>query len=175
MRPLIVYYSYSGNNRTLALYLQKKLQCDAMAIQEYRPRKKMTIFLDVFLHRTPRISNPERSLQDYDQLILVAPVWAGRIATPLKTYLLQQYDAIRSFSLITVCGGHAGQREKLNAELIRLTGKDPDTVTELALTSLPAVNKNNIMSYQLTGDDLQTFAPAIKAFLEHAIKTPVIQ
>lgn len=169
METLIVYYSLTGNNKTLTDLLQQKLQCETYAIKEFAPRKKLTIFLDILFHRTPRIALHELHLKQYDLLIFVAPVWAGRLATPLAAFLKHNRNEIRKHALITVCGGHPGQREKIAAELHDLTGKDAETVAELALSDLPEVDKRNLLNYHLTAKDLEYLAQAIDQFIGRAI------
>lgn len=174
MKTLIVYYSLTGNNKTLADLLQQKLQCETYAIKELRSRKKWTTFLDILLHRTPRIALHDLHLLQVDLLLFVAPVWAGRLATPLTAFIKHNRDKIRRHALITVCGGQPGQREKIAAELYDLTGRDAETVAELALTDLPEIDKKNVINYRLTAKDLGYLTPAIDQFLGRATGVTVI-
>jgi len=168
MKTLIVYYSLSGNNKALADFLQQKLECDAYSIKEFRRRTRFTILLDALMHRTPRIALHDLHLREYELLLFVAPVWAGHLATPLKAFIKHNRDEFQAHALITVCGGHPGQREKIAAELHDLTGKDAETVAELALTDLPGIDKRKMIDYRLTGKDLEYFVPAIDQFIGRA-------
>lgn len=168
MKTLIVYYSLTGNNKTLADILQQKLHCDTYAIKEIRRTTRFSILVDTLLNRTPRIALHDLNLKQYDLLVLIAPVWAGHIASPLRAFIRHNREELQTHALITLCGGHPGQREKIAAELHDLTGKDAETVAELALTDLPGIDKRNLINYHLTAKDLEYFTPAIDQFLGRA-------
>lgn len=166
MKPVIVYYSLSGNNTVLAEALQRKLQCGIYRITELGKRTRTTILLDSLFNRTPAIRIPEISLRQYDKVIFIAPVWAGGIASPLRSFFKLQKAAIDSYAFISVCGGGApGQLEKLTRQLTRLTGKKPLCVTELALSSLPDANQKNLIAYHFEPKDLAQFGPDIEKFI----------
>lgn len=46
MRILIIYFSFSGNNRLLAEHLAKRIGCDICPIVEKKRRTMVTIILD---------------------------------------------------------------------------------------------------------------------------------
>jgi flavodoxin len=133
MKTLIAYSSFSGNNEMLALELKTMLNFNVLPINEIRRRTGFSIFLDIFLHRTPRIKDYEEQIKDYDHVILIGPIWAGKIATPLKAFLMKEKNNIRRYSFITVCGGSQDQKIKLENELTKLVGKTPVAVTELSI------------------------------------------
>ena len=150
----------------IALELKIMLNCNILRINEIRKRTGFSIFLDIFFNRTPRIEDYEEKIKDYDHVILIAPVWAGKIATPLKSFLLKEKNNIRRYSFITVCGGSQDQKIKIENELTRLVGKKPVVVTELSIRDLLQSNqKNNIKNvsaYRLKTNDLSFFDSKIK-------------
>jgi flavodoxin len=144
MKTLIVYSSFSGNNEMIARELKIMLNCNILRINEIKERTGFSIFLDIFFNRTPRIKDHEEKIMDYDHLILIAPIWAGKIATPLKSFLLKEKSNIRGYSFITACGGGQDQKIKIEKELTKLVGKSPVVVTELSITDLLRSTQNNI-------------------------------
>jgi flavodoxin len=54
MSTLIVCYSFSGNNRVLARFLQVRLGADLQEIEEVKPRTGFAILLDVLFKRSPK-------------------------------------------------------------------------------------------------------------------------
>jgi hypothetical protein len=46
-----------------------------------------TILSDLLFGRCPRIQPIQRAFREYDHVILMSPVWGGRIAAPLRTFL----------------------------------------------------------------------------------------
>jgi flavodoxin len=169
MKHLIVYYSHSGNNQALAKELQKRLQCDMKQITELKKRTGFTILLDLAFNRNPRIENLNTNLDLYDHVVFIAPIWSGRIATPLKSFLNLKRDNLKKYSFITVCSGVAGQQEKIKKQLLKLTGQEPAQVLELKIRDLlPAEQKGKIKyetPYRIKEKDLVIFDKAIEYFV----------
>src|SRR5688572_9053436 len=136
MKTLIAYFSYSGNNERLALELKKMLNCDTLKINEVKKRYGFSIFLDVLFNRTPRIQDHGKNINEYDHIIFVAPIWASKIASPLKSFLLLEKDNIRRYSFISVCSGSKDQKPKIENELAALVGMPPIITTELWINDL---------------------------------------
>ena len=170
MKTLIVYFSFSGNNEMVALKLKEMLHCDLLRITELKKRGGFSIFLDIFLNRTPRIEDHRMKINEYDHVILVAPIWASKIATPLKSFLLLEKNRIRFYSFITVCSGSPNQKTKIEDELTRLAGKAPVLVTELSINDLArSMQKNtikNLIAYHLKTSDLSFFVNEIEGHLK---------
>jgi hypothetical protein len=156
----------------LALELGKMLNCDVLKIKEVKNRIGFSIFLDVLFNRTPRIQDHGRQINEYDHIILVAPIWASKIASPLKSFLLLEKNNIRRYSFISVCAGSRDQKTKIESELLRLVGKRPVVTTELWINDiLPEEKKNKIKyvtSYHLKAGDLSAFATEIMKHTEMA-------
>lgn len=169
MKTLIVYYSFTRNNELLAKTIQQRLNCDIYRIEEVTKRTGFKILLDLILDRTPRIKPHPNSVSAYEQCIFVAPIWAGRIASPLKTFLLQEKDHIKRYSFITVCSGAPQQKEKLAKSLTGLLGKEPGQVRELWINALlPEGKKDTIKyatGYRIQSNDLDKFERNIDEFV----------
>ncbi|GEO07113.1 flavodoxin [Adhaeribacter aerolatus] len=176
MKTLIVYYSFSGNNRLLAQHLQKKLSTDLQEIAEQKSRNGFSILLDVLFRRTPKILEPAITWPQYSQLIFLAPIWAGRIASPLKAFIRLTKQHLPQYSFITLCG--TGHNKNLRKELTQLTGKEPEFILELMVNDLlPPEKKNKIKytsGYKVQPADLEYFdtsldkhLPASQQLLRH--------
>ena len=169
MKNLIVYYSFTQNNEKLAIEVQKKLNCDLLKIEEESKRTAITIMLDLLFNRRPAIKPSPLSVKDYDHIVLIGPVWASKIGSPLKSFLLAERNHIRQYSFLTVCSGTAGQKEKLVEQLTALAGKAPVHVAELWINDfLPEGKKNTIKyatGYRLDRKDLKAFNDRIDLFL----------
>jgi hypothetical protein len=166
----IVYYSQTGNNHILAEYLAARLRCGAVRIEETRRRTAFTTILDLLFGRLPRLEKHLKCFGAYDHLILVAPVWASRLASPLRTFLSRERRFLPAYSFITVCGyERPGQKERLAAELSRRVGRPPVAVCELRVSDLvPAEDRNRIgavTAHRICHEDLGSYDVAIEAFL----------
>lgn len=169
MKPLIVYYSFSGNNEFIAKLLKQKLNCDIRKVEEVKKRTGITILLDVLFKRKPKVREPEIPLTQYDKIILVAPVWNGRIASPMESFIEMEREHFKTYSFLTVCSGAEGQIEKVTDELYRLALKNPDTVAELKINDLlPPEQKGKIIyatPYRIKEKDMPVFEKRIESFL----------
>jgi flavodoxin len=169
MKTLIVYYSFTSNNELLAIELQKKLQCDVLKLEEVKKRTGLTILLDVIFNRRTKIKKYNVAIKDYENLILIAPIWAGKIATPLNTFLKNEKKEINHYSFITLCGGNKGQKEKIFYALTLLLQKEPEQVTELWINDLLPENEKDTIKhtsgYRAKQSDLELFKTKIDNFL----------
>lgn len=171
MKTLIIYYSFTHNNELLAKEIQSRLQCDLLRIDTLKKRSSMAILWDLLFNRRPAITYPPTKFSDYDRLIFVAPIWAARIASPLKTFLHGERINIKRYSFITLCGGgNKGQHDKIVNQLISILQTPPDSVMELWLTQLelPKLeSKKSLTSGRIVPRDLLQFQPQINEFLKN--------
>ncbi len=169
MKSVIVYYSYSGNNESLAKELRLRFESDIVRIEEQKKRTIFNTVLDLILGRDAKIQNPDIFLDDYETIIFIAPIWDSKIATPLKSFIKMARDNIKNYAFITVCGGREGQKQKITEELTQLVGKRPITVVELEIRSvLPPSQENDIKSigsYRITDNDFCAFKKPIQNFV----------
>lgn len=178
MKYLIIYFSFSGNNRLLAEYLATQIGCDFCPVVEKKRRTGVTILLDMLFRREPKIQPLEHSVSDYDHIILVAPIWDAKLAHPMKTLIKQEKAALTSYSFISLCGyERPQQQESITQELLSLSGRLPSTVCQLRICDLFPLEKRNdvptISRYHVTRDDLIQFASQIAEFLRaHPLPSP---
>lgn len=89
-RTLVAYYSMSGNTRKIADEIGAAIGADVEPICEPHPRRGvpgvMRAMVDSLLRRKPPIEPIRKDPAGYDLLILGGPVWAGRIASPARSY-----------------------------------------------------------------------------------------
>lgn len=170
MRILIIYFSFSGNNRRLAEYLAKEIQCDICPIIEKKRRTMLTIVLDMMFKRSPKIEAIETPISNYDHTILVAPIWDSKVANPMKTLIKREKNSLNNYSFISFCGfDRPGQKERITNQLTDLTGYPPKSVSELKVCELfPSEYReevNTISCYHITRKDLSKFEDKIYDFL----------
>lgn len=170
MKTLIAYYSFTQNNEKLAKHLQKQLNCAIVKIETARSRNGFSIFLDLFFSRKPEIKSMPYHLHEYDHVIFIAPIWAGKIAMPMKSFLINEKINIKQYSFITLCGGSAGQKEKIQNELISVLQKLPVKLIELRVNDLlPAEKKGKIKNttgFRIEADGFEKFNSQLRNFIE---------
>jgi flavodoxin len=175
MKNVIVYYSLTHNNEKLARLLSEKLQCEKLRIETVKPRNGFSIFLDIFFKRTPTVKDLEKSLAAYDHVIFVSPIWAGKIANPMKSMLHRERGMITQYSFISLCGGAPGQKEKIERELESLLGKKPNAHVELSVRDAIALRENDRIptaatQYRVEADELKIYEPQLREFtFDHSV------
>ncbi len=175
MKPLVVYYSHSGNNEKLALELRDRIACDMYEVKEKKKRKSLSIFADFLVKRNSRLAPLDFDVSDYGPIILVAPIWAGKIAAPMRTFINREKERLTDYSFITLCSGREGQREKIAEELSALTPQKPGAVAELWINNLlPEEQRNKIKyatNFRVEKQHMQHFDEEIQFFIEMALHT----
>jgi flavodoxin len=168
MKILIVYYSHSGNNEKLAYELKERIGCGIYKISERKERKTFSILLDFFFNRKAKLSKSDINLKEYDKVIFVAPIWGGRIASPMRGFMDLEKGNLKEYFYITLCNGEVGQKEEIQAELYSILQRLPNGVIELWINSLlPEDKKNKIQhtfKYRISRQDLEYFEKDIELF-----------
>jgi flavodoxin len=170
MKNLIVYYSFSGNTEKLAFELKERLGCDIYKINEAKKRNTFSILLDFLFKRKSKLSSFNITIKDYDKIIFAAPIWSGKIATPMSAFIDIEKRNLGKYFFITLCNGLEGQKEKITAQLSSIVQHKPDVVSELWINSLlPEDKKNKIkhtFSFRVNKHDLEQFDKEIEAFVK---------
>jgi flavodoxin len=171
MKNLIVYYSFTKNNEKIAEYFRNQLSCHIAKIETVRKRSGLSILFDLMFNRKPAVKAIPFYLWNYEHVIFIAPIWAGKIAMPLKTFLLNEKANIKKYSFVTVCGGgNASQKAKVEKQLIELTGKVPEKVVELWVSNLLPIQKQgtvkSVTGYRIQPADFAQFDQQIQEILE---------
>jgi flavodoxin len=125
--PLIVYYSRSGNSRIVADTLKEHFSCNIESIQSTKNREGFlgvfTCVLDQLLNRDAILQPLEKNPNNYNPVILVSPIWIGKLASPARTFLKQtRLDGKDIYLILTYNGRLTGDKEKAVAEEITAQG-----------------------------------------------------
>lgn len=168
MKTIILYYSYSGNNELLAEELKRRTGADTQRVFEVKRRGFLIMLLDFIFGLRRKVKPSYLPLKDYDRVIMIAPIWWGRIASPMREFIKMERANIRNFSFITFCGAAGNQR--IEQELTRLLGTKPLVVTELGARDLISAHKEHRLgsSYRLKKLDLQFFNSRLEQFVRMA-------
>ena len=95
MSKLIVYFSYTGNTRSIANRIKEKSNCDILEIKTVVPYSED---YDAVVNdeqngeasnHLPKIQEINVDLSKYDEIILGTPVWWYRPVPAIRTFLTQ--------------------------------------------------------------------------------------
>jgi len=124
---LVVVYSNTGTCRRLADLLCDQQGWPMAEITEARPRRGALgiwrCLLDSWLRRKPPIHYSGLSPDGFDAVVLIAPIWAYRLAGPMRTFVDSRRESLADIAVAPVMGG-SGAPNAI-AEIGRLTGRTP--------------------------------------------------
>ncbi len=119
MKTLIVFYSRSGSTEQVAQALADKLEADLEMIQDHTHRRGLVGFLrcgyEAVRKRTPQIDPPRQDPSTYDLVIIGTPIWAGRMCSPVRSYMQEQGSKFKQLAVfcISSSGGYDGVPEEI--------------------------------------------------------------
>ena len=108
---LCIYFSRSGNTRAAAEQIAAALDAELAEITDAQDRSGLKGYFRSGLDAMRRTVQPidplqtERPLTDYRLVILASPVWAGRCASPVKSFLAQNADSLPQVSCVVTRSG----------------------------------------------------------------------
>lgn len=117
VKVLLVYYSRSGITRSLSLQLGELLGADVEEIQDMSSRKGVVGFMrsgyQALRKRGAMIGDLAKTPEDYDVVVVGTPIWAERMASPVRAYLERVRGLIPSgaFFCTSQSGGYASVLE----------------------------------------------------------------
>lgn len=124
---LIVFYSFTGNARRLAQLLAAQRGWPVGEVIERRPRSGATGFLrcvaDSLFARRPAVKYEGPDPADFATVVLIAPIWVGRLAGPMRSFVADKRQWIRRAAVLTTMGARGASNAV--AEIARLLGRDP--------------------------------------------------
>jgi flavodoxin len=158
MNALVVCYSRSGNTLAIAQQIAEQLQADTERIQEPSSRRGMIGFLrsgfEAFRRRQPQILAGSADPTGYDLVVIGAPIWAGRMASPIRTYLQQHSGRLPQAAFFCTSGG--GGYQAALAEMAEIAQTPPVATLELTqaqIRSGEAAERVGDFAQQLRGTD----------------------
>jgi multimeric flavodoxin WrbA len=126
-KPLIVCYSRTGNSRIVADALMEYLSGTIEELQSTKNREGLlgvfTCVLDQLLDRDDILKPLDRDPKDYDPVIIVAPIWIGKLSSPARTFIKQAGLLDKDVYLVlTYNGSLTEEKEKALEETITAQG-----------------------------------------------------
>lgn len=145
-KVLVVTYSHTGTSRTLSRLLCSLQNWQLAEITDERPRGNFRCILDSMLRRCPPIRYDGPNPRRFDTVVLVAPIWAGRLAGPMRSFVASRRALLPDVAAVSVMGGRGA----------------PDAVAEIG----KRLGRAPILSAAFTTAEVQdgSFAPRLQAF-----------
>lgn len=129
---LVIYYSQKGATRTVAEELQRQLGADIMEIEASTPYDgdyEATIsrwMSETENNARVEINPVDINLEDYSTIFIGAPIWGGKFASPMQTFLID--SDLGGKKIVTFATFGSGG---INTATVDLASKQPNaTVSE---------------------------------------------
>ncbi|MCX7751028.1 MAG: flavodoxin [Candidatus Bipolaricaulota bacterium] len=155
MKALVVFYSRSGRTRDVGHTIAEALGADVEEIETKRSYRGILglgrCVVGAIRREEFAIEPPKRKAQDYDLVVVGAPIWAGRAAPPALAYLAQIKGSVRKVAFFVTSGGPQGAG--VFDEMKKVAGAEP--VAELAL------DRKQLKSRELSAQ-IARFADTVK-------------
>ncbi|MGH8278720.1 MAG: flavodoxin family protein [Gammaproteobacteria bacterium] len=133
-KVLLVYYSRTGYTASIAHELADASGWDVEQIEDRHSRTGHLGFLrslaDVSFGRHAPIKPAQKNPADYALLVLGAPVWMGRLSSPVRSYIAAQREHFPRLAFFCTYGGRGAERAA--REVTTLAGRP--LVATLAIT-----------------------------------------
>jgi flavodoxin len=120
VKTLIVYFSRSGVTRKVAEKISVNLGADLEEITEKNKRNGIFGFLksgmEAYLERLVTIDQPKHDASQYDVVAIGTPVWAGKMSSPVRSYIANNKDKLKSVAFFATHGGQDAQKALVGLE-----------------------------------------------------------
>jgi hypothetical protein len=165
---LIVFYSWSGNSRSIANELHSILNCD---MAEILPATPYTTDYNTMLNIAqseisaidasgsyPAITNNLDSIGDYSTVFICYPLWWSRMATPAQSFLHKHSEKLNGKTIALVCTSGSSGISGTVADARRIC---PNSIfTEaLHIRSANVANARNLLTQWLETINISTETP----------------
>lgn len=151
---LVICYSYTGTARRLAELLCSHHGWPLGEVVEEHPRAgaigTLRCVADSLLRRHPAVRYQGPDPQDFRTVVLLAPIWAYRLAGPMRTFVTERRESLRRVAVILTMG--SGGASHALAELAHVLGHTPILVG--TFTTREVENGSGIARLLAFGDEL---------------------
>lgn len=112
MKTVMIYYSYEGNTKELAQYIQEIKNVDLLElkVKDESPTKSMFRFvwggMQVYMKKKPELEPYQIDFNSYDNIIIGTPCWFGSYAPAINTFLSENKIQGKNIYLMVCNGGN---------------------------------------------------------------------
>ena len=148
---LVVYYSRSGFSKKVAEDSAFKLDADIEELKTETTYKgffgyQKAVF-ESFLKRQPKLREFKKDLSNYDLIIVGGPTWAGRIASPVRSFLNDYKSSIKHVAFFNTQGGNIGYKNIIG-QMKLLCNLNPMAALSLSDTEINNhAYKNSVVAF----------------------------
>jgi hypothetical protein len=151
---LVVTYSYTGTSRRVAQLLASQHGWPLGEIKEVQPRSGgagyFRCLMDSLLRRRPPVRYDGPDPGDFRTVVLVSPIWAWRLAGPMRSFIAGHARQLRRVAMVSTMGSSGAPNAE--AEVTQLLGHAPVVAT--AVTARDLVDRSLVGRITGFGDEI---------------------
>ncbi len=176
-RTLVVYYSYTNNVEKIVNTLSSQIDCDVVEIQP--AEKGLDYAANNYAIGSAQISairnNPDKAssypaidpvkvnLDDYDTIIIGAPLWWSQMAAPLQTYLFNNGKNMAGKNIGLIVSSHSSGISGVVADAGRLIPEGKFLEPALWVRSSEVTNCRSKLTQWLRDIDYSNLSASVEA------------
>jgi flavodoxin len=126
-RVLIVFYSDSGHTAAAARRLAERLPARLECVRAKGLSRGFWGYVKrgiaALRQQETAIEEPAEDPRDYEVVVIATPMWAGRMATPIRAYLRRVADRLDRVAVLVSHGGTTP--DKVYEEIAERVGHEP--------------------------------------------------
>lgn len=155
MKRLIVFYSLEGNTEYIADTIAEKISADKLKLvpkKAYSDKGFAKFFWggkSAVMAEKPELEPYDANLDDYDEIVIGFPVWAGNITPPIRTFVSDNMEALKKKKISTfACESGAGA-EKAFDKLKVLLGIEEFSATAIFIDPKAKPSEENTLKLDI--------------------------
>ncbi len=159
-KTLVVYYSYTNNVEKVVTELRSQIECDVVEIEpaekglDYAANNYAIGSALISAIRNnpdeaasyPAIDSVDVNLDEYDTVIIGAPLWWSQMAAPLQTYLFQNGSKMAGKKIGLIVSSHSSGISSVVADAKRLIPEGEFLEPSLWIRSSETSNCRSLIS-----------------------------
>lgn len=126
-RILVVVYSHTGTSRRLGHLFCSQFGWQLGTVVERHSRAgglgTLRCVLDSLFRRHPLIRYDGPDPAGFEMVVLVSPIWAGRLAGPMRRFVTEQRHRLPQVAVVSVMGSQGAPAAV--AEVAKVMGRTP--------------------------------------------------
>lgn len=146
MKPLVVYYSRTGNTKLIGDFIAEKTGADVEELKDLKNRSGFIGYIiagmDAVLKKKTNIAPLTKNLNEYDPVFIGAPVWGWNLAPATRTYLAENADKLTGKNIYLFCTmGGSGDGKTFASMKELLKGAEVKKTISFTVTQLKNKDK----------------------------------
>lgn len=138
MKALVVYYSRTGNTKKAGEEIARELSCDVEEIVDTVNRAGPIGWImagkQASSKELTKLKPLKKDLSQYDIVVIGTPVWAGTMSTPVRTFIAENKDKLKTVAFFTTMGSKGEASTFQGME--EVSGKKPRATLAITVKGL---------------------------------------